>query len=132
MNFPDLENTMMFIFGAKEWRETFIRTSGSKKEFRKWLYKIYLKSNAWRIKSSQRKLIDGSRCQAPLCFRVDSLQVHHTTYANIGDEDVENDLVTLCERCHKAQHGIGEIEELFPNLAIQLPSDVPDFSDQTL
>lgn len=114
MNFPDLTNTMLYIFGAKEWRETFMRTSGSTKEFRKWLYGIYTKSNAWKIKRAERRAMDGDRCRAPLCFRVDSLEVHHTTYANIGDEDVENDLVTLCERCHEAEHGLNPNQDSFP------------------
>jgi hypothetical protein len=117
---------MLHVFGAAEWRETFRRTQDASPAFRKALYGMYLLSNTWRFKRNRRLEMDGERCQSPLCFRVDSLEVHHTTYENIGDEDVEKDLVTLCERCHAEVHGL----KRDGSVLIQLPSDIPDYADR--
>lgn len=101
----DLGHTMLRIFDGPAWRETFRRTQGANAKFKAWLYNMYLLSYAWRNKRGQRRAIDGDRCQGFMCFRVDHLQVHHKTYERIGDEDVENDLITLCDRCHASEHG---------------------------
>lgn len=55
----------------------------------------------WHDINQQRREIDGYRCA--LCNRGASLQVHHRTYENYGNEKVE-DLLTLCRRCHLAFH----------------------------
>jgi cytochrome c553 len=95
---------MKFIFDAAAWREAFTRCRGGCPKVWKWAYSMYLLSNAWKIKRAQRRAIDGDQCTSPLCFRVDTLQVHHKTYERIGDENVETDLVTLCDRCHGMEH----------------------------
>jgi hypothetical protein len=43
--------------------------------------------------------IDNFTCQR--CGSKQDVQVHHLTYENFGDEDVYNDLITLCKRCHE-------------------------------
>lgn len=69
-------------------------------------YQAYLKTEHWQRLRSQRLKIDGFRCQN--CGRthpigVRSLNVHHIRY-NAYQEDVYNDLVTLCDQCHKTIH----------------------------
>ena len=60
-------------------------------------YKAYLRTPAWRSLSTQAKERDHYRCV--LCGSPDNLEVHHKTYARIGNERL-SDLVTLCQRCH--------------------------------
>ncbi len=108
-----LETTMLHVFDAAAWRETFLRTKGSpNKVLVRWLYETYLQSNAWKIKRAARREIDGDRCRGVMCFRVDGLEVHHSTYERIGDENVETDLITLYRNCHAGEHG-HEHEQLF-------------------
>ena len=62
-------------------------------------YHEYLKSDEWQKKRSERLKIDGFKCQ--ICGRPMDLQVHHLTYANIYNENVYTDLITLCKYCHE-------------------------------
>ena len=64
-------------------------------------YNQYMKSDAWKAKRSEQIKRDGFQCQ--MCGTAINLQVHHTTYENIGNEKI-GDLVTLCEKCHKKIH----------------------------
>ena len=65
-------------------------------------YKQYIKSDAWAEKRRQRLEIAGHKCE--MCGRLEEnskgLQVHHITYADLGNEDVGNQLIALCGRCH--------------------------------
>ena len=61
------------------------------------LYDLYLESPAWRKKREARLLIDKHRCT--VCGSGKRLEVHHTTYANVGHENLY-DLRTLCHACH--------------------------------
>lgn len=61
------------------------------------------RATPWRDKREQRLEIDGHKCRT--CGHDGSvwqLEIHHISYDRYGDEDVENDLITLCEPCHKA------------------------------
>jgi ATP-dependent DNA helicase RecQ len=46
---------------------------------------------------------DGWRCQS--CGAMSNLEVHHQNYRSHSGEDSEDNLITLCDRCHKAVHG---------------------------
>jgi len=73
-----------------------------KDKFRKWEYKQYLKSDKWKRKRYAVLQRDGFRCVR--CGSKNNLQVHHKTYRNIFNEPL-SDLITLCKKCHKKQHG---------------------------
>ena len=71
-------------------------------------YREYLQSDHWKALRAERKLIDGNQCQG--CRSRKSLQVHHTNYHNELPYPQSwyactvRDVVTLCERCHQAEH----------------------------
>lgn len=68
-------------------------------------YLIYLKSPAWKIKKQQVFLERGRTCE--ICMSNRNIQIHHKTYDNLYNEDLE-DLKILCDKCHKKEHKIGE------------------------
>jgi 5-methylcytosine-specific restriction endonuclease McrA len=45
---------------------------------------------------------DGWRCQG--CGSMQQLQVHHKTFRSHSGDDSEENLITLCVRCHKLVH----------------------------
>ena len=68
-------------------------------------YEEYMRSSCWSSKREQRLKLDSYRCR--LCDHDGSdwrLEVHHrpASYAKIPNESVEDDLITLCARCHNA------------------------------
>lgn len=68
-----------------------------------WLHRYAPRATPWRDKRRQRLEIDGHKCRT--CGHDGSiyqLEVHHVSYERFGDEDVENDLITLCSACHWA------------------------------
>ena len=63
----------------------------------------YLQTEVWRELRSQRLAKDFYRCQQ--CGTAQNVIVHHIRYPDIwGTEDVDTDLVTLCDRCHAEAH----------------------------
>lgn len=68
-------------------------------------YKQYMKSDKWETKKQERIAIDKGCC---MCGRtleqIKSIQVHHVTYKNLGNENVLTDICTLCGSCHKKIH----------------------------
>lgn len=65
-------------------------------------YQDYLESDKWRRKRNERIRKDGYRCVR--CGTAKNLCVHHVTYIRLGNEDVDDDLVTLCMKCHEDVH----------------------------
>jgi 5-methylcytosine-specific restriction endonuclease McrA len=45
---------------------------------------------------------DGWRCQS--CGRMSNLEVHHKEFRSHSGNDSEENLITLCARCHLAVH----------------------------
>ena len=46
---------------------------------------------------------DNHKCQNPNCKNKDKekiLQIHHIKYKSLGGEDTQNNLITLCNKCH--------------------------------
>ncbi len=68
-------------------------------------YKKYMNSNEWAAKKQERIAIDKGcvMCGRPL-EKIKSVQVHHITYKNLGNENVLEDICTLCGSCHKKIH----------------------------
>lgn len=61
-------------------------------------YLRYLKSYDWQVKRQRALKAADWRCQ--VCNSEISLEVHHRTYDNIGDEQ-PSDLTVLCHECHE-------------------------------
>lgn len=64
-------------------------------------YNIYLKTRYWKKIVSEVKHL-RLRCQN--CKGKRRLEVHHLHYRTLGREDIKNDLVLLCRKCHIAIH----------------------------
>ena len=67
-------------------------------------YQKYLESDEWRDRRNKRIDLDEHKCQ--ICGARHNLEVHHLTYARIFNEDID-DLITLCDKCHRTVHGRG-------------------------
>jgi 5-methylcytosine-specific restriction endonuclease McrA len=63
-------------------------------------YTRYLRSPEWRARRAATLARDGGCCR---CCGARAAQVHHQTYARVGEERPE-DLISLCARCHKGVH----------------------------
>ena len=64
---------------------------------------VYLYSDRWKRKRAAVITRDGNRCTR--CGADNkTLHVHHKTYRFIGREPLR-DLITLCEDCHRKEHG---------------------------
>ena len=71
-------------------------------------YSDKLKDPRWQKKRLEILQRDNFTCR--ICKDIDStLHVHHITYnGNPFDAD-ENDLITLCDKCHKTEHDLHQI-----------------------
>lgn len=69
-------------------------------------YKEFLKTKYWHIVRTKILKRDGHKCI--ICKNKTSLQVHHDSYKNHGNELKHLDeLMTLCDKCHKEHHYSG-------------------------
>ena len=69
-------------------------------------YSIYLQTDHW--KNFSEKAIANSHYKCKLCNKEKAkLNVHHKTYENRGHETYD-DVIVLCEECHRLIHGIKE------------------------
>jgi 5-methylcytosine-specific restriction endonuclease McrA len=67
-------------------------------------YKEYLRSAYWQ--EVKRLVLMRDRFTCHDCKTKKVVQVHHLTYLHRGHEKEHlDDLITLCERCHKIRHG---------------------------
>lgn len=70
-------------------------------------YKQYLLSDEWmnlKLDLFQKR---GKKCER--CNAKYNLSVHHLNYDNIFNEE-PNDLIILCDKCHKKEHNIVPIK----------------------
>jgi hypothetical protein len=66
-------------------------------------YDEYLETEHWKHFRNEALKWAGHKCQ--LCSKEDTtLVIHHKTYENRGRETF-NDVIVLCEDCHKLVHG---------------------------
>lgn len=81
-------------------------------------YEYYMRSDDWRAKRTERLEMDGYTCQ--VCGRTDApLQVHHRSYANLGNESLD-ELITVCKPCHSI---ISQIEREVEEKAREIERD---------
>ena len=64
-------------------------------------YSEYLKSPKWKTIRNKVMIRDNHTCQG--CLAVRAEEVHHKTYANVGNE-LMYQLISLCRKCHKTAH----------------------------
>lgn len=68
-------------------------------------YTEYINSRQWKQRAAAMVARANFRCQR--CGSTRTLNVHHLTYEHLGDEWPQ-DLIVLCRKCHKEEHGIEE------------------------
>lgn len=75
------------------------------KQLRSKSYRIKL--NATRYRELHRQILERAlwRCQARGGMR--NLRVYHRERSSRAGDDEETNLITLCARCHSAEHAIG-------------------------
>ena len=66
-------------------------------------YKDYLNDKSWNARRSKSLKRGNYLCSR--CGSTRDLNVHHLTYARIGQEE-QDDLIVLCRRCHSIVHGL--------------------------
>ena len=66
-------------------------------------YKLYLQTEEWQ--RTRLDAIERAHGMCEKCGSADNLQVHHKTYERRGEE-LPEDLIVLCEQCHKKEHGL--------------------------
>ena len=92
-------------------------------------YNEFLKTEEWKQIAQMVKERDGHKCV--ICGSTENLNAHHIGYD--GDCLDENDIVTLCNRCHECLHdGIETIREavsggVYKMLSEKLSDIVLDF-----
>ncbi len=64
-------------------------------------YDAYLLSDEWRMRRRQIFERDSYRCKK--CGEAPAAQVHHETYARVGNE-LDEDLISVCIPCHRKLH----------------------------
>ena len=83
-------------------------------------YKEFLKTDEWKHIAQMVKERDGQKCV--ICGSTENLNAHHIGYD--GDCLDENDIVTLCNRCHECLHdGIETMREAVSSGVYQMLSD---------
>lgn len=72
-------------------------------------YADYIKSKEWQATRQRIFRRDDFRCVRCGCSK--NLEVHHITYKNLGEEK-DDDLATLCDKCHNDIHNPTTIDYL--------------------
>lgn len=63
----------------------------------------YYQSAKWKEISDECKRLSDYKCS--MCGSTESLNAHHLTYERLGEE-LQEDLLCVCEECHKKIHGV--------------------------
>lgn len=66
-------------------------------------YLNHLQSPFWKTIRKRALERDNNTCQK--CFVATAQEVHHLTYINLGNENLE-ELISYCKPCHKKMHEI--------------------------
>jgi hypothetical protein len=66
-------------------------------------YRSYIASQKWRASPARLVELAEARNRCRICFghgaETGPIEVHHATYARLGDE-AQGDLLALCRSCH--------------------------------
>lgn len=97
------------------------------------LYREYLKTPHWKSLRHSVLVRDGFKCVR--CDARKKLQAHHRIYRTNFEDSVLEDLVTLCKRCHKQEHGISSRQpakkkKTSPSVRLQAPDKALTRGDQ--
>lgn len=65
-------------------------------------YIEYLKSEDWRER--RKELMEEASWTCSDCGDK-ATQLHHENYDNLGSEELDIDVIPLCNQCHKDRHG---------------------------
>jgi len=68
-------------------------------------YIEYLKSEDWRER--RKVLMEQCDWECSKCGEK-ATELHHLNYNNLGEEELESDVIPLCSECHKEIHNKGE------------------------
>ena len=71
----------------------------------KYEYIEYLKSDEWKEK--RKYIMDMADWTCSKCGNK-ATQLHHISYDNLGDEELDTDVIALCKDCHDEIHGKGD------------------------
>ena len=66
-------------------------------------YQQYICSKEWNQSKARLTTLSNDNYSCRMCNNSETLEVHHITYANLGNETI-NDLCTLCSKCHNYTH----------------------------
>ena len=91
--------TLYFNWAFKLWW-SWLKKENIRKKYKK-EHQDYLKSPLWQITRKKRLAIDNNKC---LDCGSDAECVHHVSYERWKQENIEIDLVSLCNSCHYARH----------------------------
>jgi len=64
-------------------------------------YNTYINSNKWKARRIQYYKTHKKHCVA--CTTKENIHLHHLTYERMGAEH-DDDLMSLCEKCHSVVH----------------------------
>jgi hypothetical protein len=84
----------------QRWEEQQAEIDHQNQEWWEW-YSKYLLTPTWKAKRASVMERAGGICEG--CRRNRATQVHHTTYAHVGDE-LLFELVAVCDSCHRTLH----------------------------
>jgi len=72
--------------------------------------RLRLNSDSYDELRNQVLRRDGWRCQS--CGTMSNLEVHHKQFRSQSGPDSEENLITLCAKCHARTHARGDPETL--------------------
>lgn len=83
-------------------------------------YTEYLESPRWK---RMRSHFCGPMCRCYACDTPSRLQIHHTSYDHLGNEQA-NDFIVVCRDCHEKIHV--ELRNRFPTKSLQFQVERTD------
>lgn len=90
---------------------------------RKKVYQQYLNSQEWETLRKKALLMSDykcTRCQS----KGPPLEVHHTSYKNLGTPEEIYSLVVLCRKCHEMEHNSEFKKDTVFGKCLQSPAKV--------